>query len=382
MPPEFATIMRPELPSLINEVTVEIRRTVPEYAEVLTGPYARAVRHIVAQNLTTFVDKVEAPGASTVQRDKICRRFGRFEAYEGRSLDTMQTTFRVGARLALRRAKKVGRRYNISSALMLAFADALFAYVDELVELAREGYLEARSELERSQESQRRRLLQHILSGTGLRDGNLAEAAERAGWELPEEVTLLALSGDAPPVRAALSADALVDMEDPRPHALLPGGLDEARRAELAEAPTHIRAVVGLTVPLEQAAESLRWAQRGLSLVEHGVIPAGPVTYCEDHLVTLWLFADTALLDALARQRLAPLADLTPTQRERLVDTLRAWLDTRGNAVQMAERLHLHPQTVRYRLRNLDRAFGEQLAAPEPRFALELALRALRMRGS
>ena len=46
----------------------------------------------------------------------------------------------------------------------------------------------------------------------------------------------------------------------------------------------------------------------------------------------------------------------------------------------MAERLKVHPQTVRYRMRNLERTLGGQLSDPDARFAIELVLRAARLR--
>ncbi|NGN68687.1 PucR family transcriptional regulator [Streptomyces sp. A7024] len=381
LPAEFAAIMRPELPSLIQETIAEIRRSIPEYAQVLDGPYARAVPLIVEANLATFVEKVASPDTPTAQRDKVCRMFGRFEAYEGRELDTMEATFRIGARVALRRAKRTARRYGHSTTLMLAFADALFAYMDELVDVAREGYLEARAELDNGQDTHRQRLLAMILQGPAAPRSALAELAERARWPLPDEVTLIAYSAEKKPDRGAIPDDVLLDLDDPQPHGLIPGPMDDDRRALLRATPAHVRFAIGVTVPLAAAPESLRWARRTLALVEAGILPEQPYTYADDHLVTLWLFSDPALLELLSRRRLAPLDDLTPNQRDRLIDTLRAWLDTRGNAVQMAELLHLHPQTVRYRLRNLDKAFGAQLTDPDARFALELVLRALQLRG-
>ncbi|MGV9883602.1 PucR family transcriptional regulator [Streptomyces sp. NPDC003006] len=380
LPREFATIMRPELPGLIQEVIDEIRRSYPEYAEVLDGPYSRAVHLVVEHNLTSFVDQVAVPDASTVQRDKVCRMFGRFEAYEGRSLDTMQAIFRLGARLALNRAKGMLRRLNLPAGLMLSFADALLAYVDDLIEVSRKGYQEARTEMEQGQDIQRRRLLEHLLADVAVPRATLVELAERAKWQLPDEVTPIAFSAEARPDRGAISEDVLVDLSSPHPLALIPGAVDEHRRAFMDAAPHTVRAAVGLTVPLGDAAESLHWARRALSLAEAGILDSAPYIHCEDHLVALSLYADPGLITALAKQQLAPLAGLTANQRERLIDTLRAWLDTRGNAVQMAELLHLHPQTVRYRLRNLEKAFGDLLASPDHRFAIELVLRALALR--
>ena len=42
----------------------------------------------------------------------------------------------------------------------------------------------------------------------------------------------------------------------------------------------------------------------------------------------------------------------------------------------MAGELDVHPQTVRYRLKQLRELFGERLEDPEARFELSLALRA------
>jgi DNA-binding PucR family transcriptional regulator len=50
------------------------------------------------------------------------------------------------------------------------------------------------------------------------------------------------------------------------------------------------------------------------------------------------------------------------------------------NANAVAASLHLHPQTVRRRLRQLDRLFGDQVRDSEVRFELEIALRAERAR--
>jgi DNA-binding PucR family transcriptional regulator len=100
----------------------------------------------------------------------------------------------------------------------------------------------------------------------------------------------------------------------------------------------------------------------------------------ENHLLPLWLLGDPALADQMARKYLRPLVGLTTAQRARLIDTLRIWLTTRGTAGQVAELLGVHPQTVRYRLRTLDRAFGDLLAHPDDRFATEIALRALHLR--
>ncbi|MFJ3971429.1 helix-turn-helix domain-containing protein [Streptomyces parvus] len=380
LPQEFAAIMRPELPSLIKEIGVEVTRAYPEYARLLDGPNGQAIRLGVEQSLASFVDLVAEPSSPTTLRDDMCRRFGRFEAYEGRSMDTLQGAYRLGARVALRRAKKVGQSYHLSPTLMLSFADALFTYVDELESLSREGFLEAQSQSGEHSEALRRRLLHLILAGRPAPGSAIADLSEQTGWTLPEEVTLIAVRAPAELDRLSADRDLLVDLSAPQPHLLVPGALDDARRSMLTQALPAGRLAIGLAVPTALACESLRWARRVLELVDSGVIDDAPQIRCEDHLLTLWLLSDPALLDQLAQRELAAVAGMSATRRERLVETLRIWLDTRGTAAQMGALLDVHPQTVRYRMRSLETIFGDQLVDPGSRFATEAVLRALRLR--
>jgi DNA-binding PucR family transcriptional regulator len=59
-----------------------------------------------------------------------------------------------------------------------------------------------------------------------------------------------------------------------------------------------------------------------------------------------------------------------------MASTLLVWLQTRGTHNEIAERLDVHPQTVRYRIHQLRRLFGDKLTDPDARLTMELALRA------
>jgi DNA-binding PucR family transcriptional regulator len=74
----------------------------------------------------------------------------------------------------------------------------------------------------------------------------------------------------------------------------------------------------------------------------------------------------------LAERALAPLAD---DRSGRLTETLAAWLDAQGHHPTVAAELHIHPQTVRYRLARLRERFGGVLDDPDERLALQIALR-------
>ena len=131
---------------------------------------------------------------------------------------------------------------------------------------------------------------------------------------------------------------------------------------------------LGPTVPWPLAAASLRRAAGAYRLAAAGRIEGG-VVVAEDHLATLLLLADRSLAEDLAASRLAPLAALADGPRARLTETLRAWLDRPGQVQAVAAELGVHPQTVRYRLKQLRDLFGTRLEDPEGRFELTLALR-------
>jgi DNA-binding PucR family transcriptional regulator len=58
--------------------------------------------------------------------------------------------------------------------------------------------------------------------------------------------------------------------------------------------------------------------------------------------------------------------------------TLAAWLADPGRPQAMADRLGVHVQTVRYRLKTLRELLGDALDDPDERFELALALRVTR----
>jgi len=73
------------------------------------------------------------------------------------------------------------------------------------------------------------------------------------------------------------------------------------------------------------------------------------------------------------------LAALRGTRSERAYGLPRiqgAWLTFDKNANEVATHLHVHPQTVRHRLRRLTDLFRDQIRDPHLRFELEIALRA------
>jgi DNA-binding PucR family transcriptional regulator len=64
-----------------------------------------------------------------------------------------------------------------------------------------------------------------------------------------------------------------------------------------------------------------------------------------------------------------------------LAETLRAYLDGFGEIATAAERLHVHPNTVRYRIRRIEKLLTTSLTDPDDRLVLALGLRATEQTG-
>ncbi|WP_137982325.1 PucR family transcriptional regulator [Streptomyces violaceusniger] len=334
---EWTRVLRNELPSLADEVVENLRHRIPGFAELLEDS----------------------------ERDKV--------------------------------------RWGVEQALLTALGHRK-AGEDGAGEQAASGE-EALAEV--PPERARRDLFEALIGEVAVSERTLMELSRAARWPLPETVQAIALPtpGEAPQLAAVLG-DTLIGAvgdelcllipdpdADPGPTvdtgtvAAQDGEKDPERETAPAEPGTRAAletalrgrtAAVGHVVPLGDAASSVRWARRLLTLTPARSGPEARVLFVDDHLSMLLLLQDESLVRALAARWLKPLVGLTPRQSERLQMTLLAWLEG-GGAPEAAKALKVHPQTVRYRLRQIEKLFGPGLRDPRIRFELEMALRGRRL---
>ncbi|RZU18012.1 CdaR family transcriptional regulator [Streptomyces sp. BK239] len=381
VPPDLALLLRDQLEAVADEVEEEVRRQVPEYARPADGTYRAHLRAGVVQALTLFVDHIADPRGQGAAITTTYYELGRGEALEGRGLDALQSALRVGGLHAWRLMGRTAEELGLDSSVVAALGELAFRTVHEVAEAAAAGYAEARLRSTDELERRRRRLLDLLLSDPPASPEAVQDLAHAARWPVPRQVAVVALAATADrreEERPLASAGALVDMGSRPPRMLVPdpegSGRFGGRAFTLA-----LRgrpAAIGPTVPLEEAARSLHWASRALGLMGRGILPRQGVVRCADHLSTLLLHSDEPILARLRSQCLAPLDSVSEGQRGRLAETLLAWLLSGSNVPDVAARLHVHPQTVRYRLRQLEKLFGDALHDPDARLDLILALRA------
>ncbi|GAA3648454.1 PucR family transcriptional regulator [Nonomuraea antimicrobica] len=366
--------LRSGIGRVTEEVIEEIQTRIPEYSRPSDQIYIKVVRMAVEQAIEGFLDRIEHPGAPW--NPEPFRMIGRGEAAEGRSLESLQAAMRLGARVGWRRLTELAGPLGLSPQCLYDLGEIIFLHLDQLADAAAEGFEEARAHVAGEIDRRRGRLLDLLLSRPPAGDEAIADLAEAAGWRLPRTVAAVALDDQHGTCRVPrLPSDVLTGPERPVPCLLVPDPAGPGQAQMLERALRGRRVAVGPAVPPASAATSLRWAGEALELSRRGVLPRG-LLRCEDHMATLVVFKDEELVSALAEVRLAPLAHLRPTQQDRLAETLLAWLRHGRGAGEVAARLHVHPQTVRYRLRQLEELYGDQLADPDIRFELEIALRA------
>jgi hypothetical protein len=382
LPAKIAAVLRTECPASIAEILAAIQNEVAEYTRPFDPAYVRTLGQAVEHAVRTFIERVAHADTAMTAVLAEFRAIGAAEAREGRSLESLQAALRLGARVGWRRLCVVATAHGLDMLALGQVGEAIFVYLDELAAASVQGYLDARAEFAGERERRRRRLLDLILADPPASAEAVAEAARTAGWPLPRRIAVVAL-GEQQPAGAGLApasdfpADVLIDRSRREPCLLIPDPDARGQVAAVDRALSGWAAAMGPAEPLDQAAASLRWARRALGLAERGIIDGRRgLVRCDEHLATLLIFADEELAGVLRGARLAPLQRLRPAQRDRLADTLLIWLQHGCNANEVALQVHVHPQTVRYRLRQADDLFGDQLRDPDRRFELEIALRA------
>jgi hypothetical protein len=378
VPGEIAALLRPHTAAVAGEMVEEIQSTIPEYARPDDDSYMYALHVGVQSALTCFCDVLEGGGDQRGSWREVYRALGAGEAREGRSLDLLQAAMRVGARVAWRRLIGLAERTPLPPRSLGLLFEATFLYLDEIIAACAEGYAAARSAEVGEMDRRRRRLLELLLADPPVPAEAIASASARAGWQLPRQISAVVLDEQSLAAAPApmFNPEVLANLDRTEPVLILPDPDNVSQGRALLKALGTRRASVGPTVTPREAVKSLRWARTGLALAQRGVLPADGVVWCRDHLATLVLFHDEELLAELAVRRLAPLTGLPDRARELLSRTLMTWLQLDRNANEVAAHLHVHPQTVRYRLRQLDKLFGDDLRNPKLRFELEIALHA------
>ncbi|MBW0101793.1 CdaR family transcriptional regulator [Pseudonocardia sp. KRD291] len=297
------------------------------------------------------------------------------------------------------------------SAAVRGAADAVLYVVDAAVASLAEGYTEARRQMARWEETQRREFIDDLLRGDA-DVGRLVERAEPFGLDMarPHQVALAAPTGALDGFEMAISdleqaivhrvgdRDVLVATKDgwivvvapadtsmsPPPHGSRPAVTDlgDFIHAELDRTARGRpwRVTVGRPYPGSYGIpRSYEEAREGLTMAVRLHLDT-PVIHAEQLLIYRVLLRDQPAITDLVQAVLGHLVEARGGA-EPLLTTLDAYFATGAVTTETARRLHLSVRAVTYRLDRIRSLTGYDPADPAQRFTIQAAVLGARLLG-
>ena len=368
---------------LADELTAVIRTAEPFY-DAGTAVPAEDLRGSVRDNLVYILSRLAgrpSPGLGAP------RATGRRRAEQGAPLPAILHSYRVAGTFIWSAILDEANDEESAAALLPA-ASELWSIMDELSSSVTDAYRDTVADRARSNAQTRNAMLDVLLRGDGGDGSRLWESA--ATLRLPHQGTFVVAAAPAPRpgVEAIPHAEEALRTRDIRSAWRVEidahvgvvvltrrTGIDVlcARLAELAGGP------VGLSEPygnLEQTPAALRQARLASAAATPG---SHEIVRYERVPIAVLLAGAPDAAATVARTILGPVLALPATECDVLLGTLRAWFDEDGATSVAAEKLHVHRNTVRYRLRRVEELTGRNLTRPTGIAELHLALEAARI---
>src|SRR5437588_1433162 len=127
----------------------------------------------------------------------VYRSLGQGEMRAGRSLESLLSAYRIGARVAWRRFAAIGVEAGLAPDTLYLLAESIFAYIDVLSAESAEGHALERSAAASEAELRRRRLVRMLVREPPADPAALEAVAADADWVLPRTMAVLVVGGSS-----------------------------------------------------------------------------------------------------------------------------------------------------------------------------------------
>lgn len=364
---------------LADAFLATISREIPAYASLDEAQIAE-VRSIIVWTLHRVLELWAEDGELNADDIRLFRGVGAVRARDGRPLSAVLRAYRVGAVEFLDQVSEMLRE-DVSLEDMTSLVRVWFAVLDELSEAIYDGYESTGRSLGEDRDSSLRGLLADLVLGRRSHPATLDARLRELGAELPTSFDLVVV-GPSNALNAERAIAVIAAEVETRPgplisaiHLVLDGvgvalvrGIDGAD-LERVLTTNGLHAAHWSQVTARTAPRAYRLAVQTVRDAPDFAWSAGPVLVAGDMevvaLTTGHADADPA---RVAASVLGPLG----TEAHALA-TLRALVRADG-AAPAARLLHVHPQTVRYRLRRIALLTGRDPRIPWHRYVLQTAL--------
>ncbi len=373
----------PRVPELSAAAIDAVRAAVPAYRD-LREDQLGDVQAIAGWGIARFLQLWAGGGRFGGDDLARFRAIGASRAEDGRPLASVLRSYRVAAAHAADLVLDLGRDHLDADDLRLLLR-AVFTFTDDLTEAITSGYAGARERLAGDRGRARRELLDDLLVGRQSSAGARESRSRELELVLPTRVALLVAEagpGVGPPDLRALEGLCTELGVPPDGHLATVRGARAVLLVDVAAGP---RAAGPLTArgwrgclvrdrPLDGVTGAFRLAGCALDAAPPHAFARGPLLDDGDaHVLALLGGRPDGAPEQVARAVLGGLGTAP-----HLLDGLGAYL-AGGSATGAAERVGVHPQTLRYRLRRIAELTGRDLRDPWHRFVLEVAHHAHRM---
>jgi PucR C-terminal helix-turn-helix domain/GGDEF-like domain len=343
------------------------------------------LRESCCDNLTHILMRLAGDEATGVEA---ARATGRRRAEQGMPLPTILRAYRIGGRYVWDTLVEHAKDSDESRDALLGAAADVWMIIDDYSVALTEAYRATMAERARRDTRVRTAMLNTLLDGHAGEGSRLWEAA--AALRMPHHGSFVVVAAETPALgdEALPGVEAVLRQADVVSAWRLEAGVQVGVISLPARYPVQKvcgklaeRALgrVGVSQPyarLDRTAQAVRQARvacaaatpRSRELIRY-----------EQHPVAALLAGVPEAGGFVAHAILGPVFALNVQDRDILLDTLRAWFDAQGSASAAAAQLHVHRNTVHYRLRRIERLIGRDLTDPKAVGEVHLALEATRI---
>ncbi|MGW1502558.1 PucR family transcriptional regulator [Streptomyces mirabilis] len=371
-------------PRVVAAIVSAVHEQVPVYA-ALDDSRLPEVRAIAAWGLERLLHLWVTDGALEPSDLRRFRGIAAARAADGRPVQAVLRAYRVAATVLT--DEIAARAPRLAAADAFALTRMLLTALDTLSEEMTTAYAATDEDLAADRDRALRLLLDDLIAGRHASVGALSDRSARLGVQLPDPYCLL-VAEPVGPERPDMALDAATRLLEALAVPGVPG--DEVAssatvrgsRAVLllpGEAAARAGAVLGARSwrgcaitgeSLDRVAVAHRLAADALDTAPaHAHRPGRVLTDADAHVLALLGGHPAAAPDQVARLVLGPLTD--PGQRH-LMEALTAYIDA-GSANAAARVLHLHAQSLRYRLRRIHALTSRDPRDPWQRLTLDIA---------
>ncbi|GAA3027245.1 PucR family transcriptional regulator [Actinokineospora globicatena] len=361
LPPELRDLAEAQLARVVelaDELAVELSAKEMSYREVNAVAPAE-LRKVCEVNLRHAFTAFIAGGEVALEA---ARKTGRAQARQGIPLSAVLRAFRIAGTFTyealMERAIPPGL---LTPEQLLPISATVWRIIDSFSDAIATAYSDFEAD---SARQDRAAVAEALLEGRLSHESEYEEAARALGLPVngPYVVTVGATLFPSHWQHVAHNLGTIV---------LVPRGDLSIVRQSLSSA-VGVSPVVSLR-HLPWAVQRARIALRCLAPGETGVVVFG------DRAVTSLVAGSPKIAGELSRLVLGKLLALPVSERDVLIRTLVAWFEVDGSAKEAGERLFVHPNTVRYRIRRVQELTGRDQARPRDGAELLLAVEAARL---